>query len=47
MTTFDVLIALQIANNDDLLARHLKESPGNALYRSMISLIEAIDKWLI
>ena len=48
-TTFQDLLALQVANDDQLLAQHITEGPANAQYTSkfsMTSLIEAIDTWL-
>ncbi|XP_064386984.1 zinc finger MYM-type protein 1-like [Halichondria panicea] len=48
-TTFNDLLALQVANGDEQLAHHLEQSPGNAMYTSkfsLTSLIEAIATWL-
>lgn len=48
-TTFQDLLALQVANGDQLLEQHLMEGPANAQYTSkfsVTSLIEAIDTWL-
>ena len=37
-TTFNDLLALQVANGDEQLAHHLEQSPGNAMYTSKFSL---------
>ena len=48
-TTFEELVQLQIENGDDLLKQHVEHGPSNAQYTSkfsLVSLIEAIDKWI-
>ena len=48
-TTFQDLLALQVANGDKLLEKHLTEGPGNAQHTSkfsIVSLIEAIATWI-
>ena len=48
-TTFQNLLALQVANGDKLLEKHLTEGPGNAQNTSkfsIVALIEAIVTWI-
>ncbi len=42
-------MALQVANGDDILMKHIKDGPGNEQYNSkfsITSLIEAIATWV-
>lgn len=42
-TTFQDLLALQVANGDQLLKKPLEEAPGNAQYTSTFSITSLID----